>query len=151
MGTRSLTVVRDGDAEIVCIYRQFDGYLDGMGSDIAGFARGMVVVNGLGGGQERVANGMGCFAAQLVAKLKDKPGNVYLYAPGTRDCGEEYLYTLSEREGRVWMVVQVGPMTAFGEHSGVSLGEQGVLWQGRADDFVCDDVVELENTYWETR
>lgn len=73
MGTRCLTVVKDGgkDAQdIICLYRQFDGYPDGHGAKLHELFGDFVIVNGLGGQSPNVANGMGCLAAQLVAKLK---------------------------------------------------------------------------------
>lgn len=73
MGTRCLTVVKDGgkdDKDIICLYRQFDGYPDGHGVALHRLFGDFVIVNGLGGQSPNVANGMGCLAAQLVAKLK---------------------------------------------------------------------------------
>ena len=37
MGTRSLTFVYDGDKPIINMYRQFDGYLEGHGLELAEF------------------------------------------------------------------------------------------------------------------
>mgnify|MGYP003109185516 FL=1 len=37
---------------------------------------------------------MSCLAAQLVAELKDGPGNIYLYPPNSKDCGEEFVYEI---------------------------------------------------------
>ena len=115
MGTRSLTRViprQEGlsfseghehvDKSVVNIYRQYDGYPEGMGVDLAGFLSEFTVVNGLGADsyKSRIANGPGCLAAQLVAYLKDGPGNVYLY-PWPSEIGdswEEYIYTLYPKE-----------------------------------------------------
>ena len=47
MGTRSLTYVFDGDQPILCLYRQYDGYVAGHGREVAEFLRGNQVVNGL--------------------------------------------------------------------------------------------------------
>lgn len=98
MGTRSLVRVFDGedDKEIVTIYRQFDGYPDGMGKDLIMFLRGLQIVNGIDIREtRRIANGYGCLAAQLVTQLKGTAvGGVYLYPPGTKDCGEEYEYKI---------------------------------------------------------
>jgi hypothetical protein len=92
MGTRSLTRVFDGDKEIACIYRQFDGYRTGHGKALADFILSRPFVNGISGSRE-VFNGMGCFAAQLIGHLKgDQAGAIYLYAPGTSDVWEEYVY-----------------------------------------------------------
>jgi len=103
MGTRSLTHVKsdvwDEDETpktLVTIYRQMDGYPSGLGEEMAEFLRGRIVVNGFGGGTpEKASNGMGCLAASLVGALKDGIGSVYLYPPDSKDCGEEYVYTIS--------------------------------------------------------
>ena len=115
MGTRSLTRViprqkglsyDDGhnhvEKSVVNIYKQYDGYPDGLGLELAEFLSDFTIVNGLGNMPPiKVANGTGCLAAQLVAHLKDGPGNVYLEAltgePG--DSWEEYIYTLYPKEG----------------------------------------------------
>ena len=104
MGTRSLTILQDGDGqEIAVLYRQMDGYPDGHGNDLARFLKPFTVVNGFGPGAKRgkAANGMACLAAQLVAKFKQEVGHFYLYPAGTRDCGEEYIYTVGLKDGRV--------------------------------------------------
>lgn len=94
MGTRSLTSIQSEGKEIALIYRQFDGYPTGMGADIKRVLKNIRIVNGITDRNARVANGMECLAAQLVKGVKDGVGNVYLYSPGMRDCGEEYIYTL---------------------------------------------------------
>lgn len=93
MGTRALTRVFDGDKEILCIYRQCDGYVSAHGVEVADFIASRPFVNGMSGSRE-VFNGMGCFAAQLVKSLKEEGGNVYIKAPGTSDVGEEYVYEI---------------------------------------------------------
>lgn len=119
MGTRSLTVITDhAGKEIVVMYRQFDGYPSGHGKELAEFLKDVVLVNGISMRKEekqRIANGMDCLAAQIVARFKlghavdqaelnkhhptatmpIEAGSIYLYPAGTRDCGEEYIYTVS--------------------------------------------------------
>lgn len=101
MGTRSLTrILDDADREIICLYRQYDGYPSGMGQDLVDFLLPILLVNGLSLVEERpVANGMGCLAAQLVAHFKEEPGGIYLFPPGTTDVGEEYVYTIRDKGG----------------------------------------------------
>ncbi len=98
MGTRSLTIFIDNftGGEIVVMYQQYDGYPEGYGRELAEFLAGMVVVNGLGGSPGKVANGMSCLTAQVVANFKNAPGNTYLHVARTRDIGEEYIYILRE-------------------------------------------------------
>ena len=79
----------------VQIYNHYDSYPEGLGLQLAEFLSDFRVVNGLGSGQSKVANGMGCLAAQIVSHFKgDKAGDFYLYAPGTRDVGEQYIYSI---------------------------------------------------------
>lgn len=101
MGTRSLTVFKEDGADIVVMYRQMDGYPTGHGQDLAGFLAGMVMVNGMSGGDPpKTANGMPCLAAQVVAHFKDGVGSIYLHPAGTRKCGEDYIYYVSGVEGK---------------------------------------------------
>ena len=93
MGTRSLTFVYDEDGEaIINMYRQYDGYPEGHGCDIAEFLAGKRIVNGLSGDTSMVFNGMGCLAASLVANFKDAAGGFYLYPTSAKDCGQDYEY-----------------------------------------------------------
>jgi len=49
MGTRSLTYVYEGETPIMCMYRQFDGYLEGHGQELANFLNELTVGNGIYG------------------------------------------------------------------------------------------------------
>ena len=119
MGTRSLTYIEESyqtcvaDEEnnnevhktkqnILCMYRQYDGYLSGHGAELAEFLQDFTVVNGYNSGTpKRSANGMGCLAAQLIAHFKDDIGNIYIHHPDDKDCGEEFTYTIYEEDGKV--------------------------------------------------
>jgi hypothetical protein len=94
MGTRSLTFVYDDKQKVMCMYRQFDGYPSGHGAELASFLASFdAVVNGYAFDETRkVANGMGCLAAQLVANFKVGVGSFYLYPTSTKDAGQEYEY-----------------------------------------------------------
>ena len=85
------------------MYRQYDGYMDGHGHDLAHFLEDFNIVNGLGLRDDkiRVANGMGCLAAQLIVHFKDGPGGIYIYHSDANDCGEEFTYTIYENKGEV--------------------------------------------------
>ena len=103
MGTRSLTVFKDNGEEICVMYRQFDGYVEGgLGDELVEFLKGKEIVNGYGSQEDTEKpnfNGMGCLAAQVIANLKNGIGNIYLHPAGTRDCGEEYIYTIEDVGG----------------------------------------------------
>ena len=109
MGTRSLTYVYENykdeqgnkvEQPIICLYRQYDGYPTGHGAELADYLNGMYVVNGLGLDQkdQKVANGMGCLAAQLVSFFKkDEAGQFYLHAPVLNaDHWQEYEYHIQQ-------------------------------------------------------
>jgi len=101
MGTRSLTIVKEHNdnnsnvlkkKSICTMYRQMDGYPTGHGLELAEFLKDMVVVNGISMAEKRrIANGMECLAAQMVAFFKEGPGSIYLYS-GYYDCGQNYEY-----------------------------------------------------------
>lgn len=100
MGTRSLTVMQDEEGEeIAVLYRQMDGYPSGHGQELADFLAPFAVVNGLPvfGDNARTANGADCLAAQIVAHFKEGAGGFYLCRAGTRDAGEEWIYTVQPR------------------------------------------------------
>lgn len=83
MGTRSLTIVLDGNSEICRIYRQFDGYPEGHGVDLAKICN-VTLVNGFGSDMtwSTHANGMQDLAATIIARLKTGIGNIYLEPTG---------------------------------------------------------------------
>lgn len=123
MGTRSLVKIVDDNETILTLYRQYDGYLSGMGLDIKNALNNgkSKLTNGysLSDSVPSVFNGLGCLAAYLVGalkrrtnddnSLKDVPaynsdwsiGNVYIMSPNTNDVGEEFIYTLSEKNGKI--------------------------------------------------
>lgn len=60
----------------------------------------MKITDGIGSNPVHTANGMGCFAAQLIKHLKEEVGNVYIMPPDAKDCWEEYTYTISGEPGK---------------------------------------------------
>lgn len=101
MSTRSLTVIVDTSwdrtKEICVMYQQCDGYPSGHGAELKEFLLGMKIINGIPGDPpKKFANGIPCLAAQLIGHFKrDQAGGYYLHAAGTRNCGEEYTYTVT--------------------------------------------------------
>jgi hypothetical protein len=98
MGTRALTFVYDGNKPIVNLYRQYDGYPTGHGAELAEFLNGFTIVNGIGAETTRVANGMGCLAAQVVAHFKDSVGGFYIHSVESTECGQDYEYHVYKGE-----------------------------------------------------
>lgn len=123
MGTRALIHVKDDRSEttLVTIYRQFDGYPEGLGADLRAIVAGKTIVNGYNDPVTQI-NGAGCLAAQIIANLKEGCGNVYIYPPNSEDVGEEYTYTISCDAGRVMVqcldvlyktVIYEGPLSEW--------------------------------------
>ncbi len=98
MGTRALTFVYDGDKPIVNLYRQYDGYPTGHGAELAEFLDGFKIVNGIGAETARIANGMGCLAAQVVAHFKDSVGGFYIHSVDATECGQDYEYHVYQKD-----------------------------------------------------
>jgi len=98
MGTKSLTTFLDewDNEEIVVMYRQYDGYPEVHGRDLFDYLSGKKIVNGIPRNEKvsQLANGMSCLAAQVISHFKKEVGNFYLHKSGTRDIGEQYVYTV---------------------------------------------------------
>ena len=108
MGTRSLTYVYceyeidnpHSNKPLVCMYRQFDGYREGHGQELAEFLKPIQLINGIPCGVQpetgvKWANGMGCLAAQMIAHFKTEVGGFYLNTPdpiANADGWQEYEY-----------------------------------------------------------
>jgi hypothetical protein len=105
MGTRSTTKVIDEYGKtVVNMYRQYDGYFEGHGKELAEFLASKTVINGFGDqNMETHANGLGCLAAQLVGSFKKDIGGFYLVP---HDQQEEYNYTIKVDDDR--NIVMIG-------------------------------------------
>lgn len=106
MGTRStITFAERYEDEIVplvTIYQQYDGFIHGVGRDLAKWLNKRILINGIShkppmSGDPhpedqtvwRFANGCGCLAAKYIADMKRETGGLYI----TRlDDIEEYNY-----------------------------------------------------------
>lgn len=109
MGTRSMTVIAENadTNSIVAMYRQYDGYLDGHGQELAEFLIGKRLVNGFGPGDDgsNAFNGMGCMAARVISHFKgDQIGGFYLENP-RQPSSQEYNYRVWEEDGKIMMSV----------------------------------------------
>lgn len=95
MGTRStMKFIRKGNNKLtplVSIYRQYDGYIDGVGHELAKYLLSKKIVNGIpiNDNSGRMANGFGCLIAQYIRDFKTEPGNLYIT---DMDDKEEYNY-----------------------------------------------------------
>ena len=101
MGTRSLTYVYDGETPIMCMYRQYDGYLSGHGQELANFLNELTLGNGIPkfGDLYTYANGMGDLAAQMIVWFKKTPGGFYIYPIDfDQNCWQDYEYHVYENK-----------------------------------------------------
>lgn len=110
MGTRCLTFVYEKYGQVqkpVCnMYRQFDGYPEGHGAELAEFLKSGRMVNGLDGvGKELQFNGMGCLAAQMIANFKESPGGFYIHPTDVTDCGQDYEYHVYQKKDELYIEV----------------------------------------------
>lgn len=119
MGTRSLTVFcEENGTEICVLYRQYDGYPRGHGKDLYNALHDAVMVNGYSTSNMHQVNGANDLPVQIISHLKAEdssrsvlePGGFYLHPAGTRNCGEDFIYTLIPKEKDIFMHV-----AAYGE------------------------------------
>jgi len=96
MGTRSLTFVYDGDKPIINMYRQYDGYPEGHGIELADFLMSGEMVKGYSDNDAKQFNGMGCLAAQMIVHFKKSVGGFYIHAVTDTECWQDYEYHVYE-------------------------------------------------------
>lgn len=70
----------NSDKPFTCVSHYIDGKPNMVGLDLAIWLKDIEIIDGIG--RERIedgyANGMGCLAAQYIAKVKNEVGNVYI-------------------------------------------------------------------------
>jgi hypothetical protein len=120
MGTRSVTIIMNEHEQELCrVYRQFDGYPEGHGKDLAALCD-REITDGISGtslykGLDKnglpirakaeeytTSNGISELAAQIITGLKNEHpvGNIYLEIPqGDISRWAEYIYIVRGKEG----------------------------------------------------
>lgn len=105
MGTRSLTHIKTETGKtLLTIYRQFDGYPEGHGIELA-----KAILNHTGGrdrfGDDKQGNnGVQCMAAWIIHELKQSCGNIYIEPTNSKNCWEEFTYTVRESKGGLYII-----------------------------------------------
>ena len=155
MGTRSLTRVietyRDEKKDkqvkvtLVNMYRQYDGYPEGHGTELADFLKGGKVVNGIGGDDTNVFNGAGCLAAQMIAYFKDGAGGIYIEPITAKNCGQEYEYEVIvdfDTKEVTLKCIEVGYIDSKGNYKNGKI----TIFEGKPVDFeqFVDKLAEKE-------
>ncbi len=84
---------REKGLPLVQVYNHSDSYPTGLGENLKFFCTGYAITRGINRqATEKSANGIGCFAAQLVKSFKDRIGGVYISHP--KNGYENYLYEI---------------------------------------------------------
>lgn len=95
MGTRStIKFIRKRKNKLtplVSVYQQWDGYVEGVGYDLANYLKSKKIINGISYGQntDEYANGFECLIAQFIRDFKREVGGLYIT---DFDDVEEYNY-----------------------------------------------------------
>ena len=91
----------------VQVYKHYDGYPEGHPVNLARFLKGFNIVNGVPYPEpDRIANGLGCLAAQYVAAFKEQPGDLYIENPDTQHGDIEYVTYVWGDDGKsIWMSI----------------------------------------------
>ena len=95
MGTRSKTsfIEKRGEklTHLVSVYQQYDGYIEGVGHEIAEYILSKKICNGIRLGRDTsdLANGFTCLIAQFIRDFKLDVGGLYIT---TEDNIQEYNY-----------------------------------------------------------
>lgn len=97
MGTRSKTsfIEKRGEklTHLVSVYQQYDGYIEGVGHEIAEYILSKKICNGISLGRDtsNLANGFTCLIAQFIRDFKKDVGGLYIT---TEDDIQEYNYDI---------------------------------------------------------
>ena len=146
MGTRSLTRVfntykdeknnKQVKEQLVNMYRQYDGYPSGHGTELADFLKVGKVVNGIGSRDEKqiLFNGAGCLAAQMIAHFKDGAGGIYIEPITAKNCGQEYEYEVIvdfDTKELTMKCIEVGYIDSKGNYKNGKI----TIFEGKPVDF----------------
>ena len=91
----------------VQVYKHYDGYPSGHPVELAEFLKEFKILNGIPYGDDsKMANGLGCLAAQYIAAFKMKAGDIYVESPDTeRDWIEYITYVWGDDDKGIWMSI----------------------------------------------
>ena len=91
----------------VQVYKHYDGYPGGHPVDLAKFLNNFKILNGIPYPEpDKVANGLGCLAAQYVAAFKMAAGDIYVENPDTERSWIEYITYVWGDDGKgIWMSI----------------------------------------------
>ena len=92
----------------VQVYKHYDGYPSGHPTELAEFLKDFKIVNGIPFNEDnsRMANGLGCLAAQYVAAFKMDAGDLYIENVDTEHFDiEQVTYVWGTENKDIWMSI----------------------------------------------
>lgn len=146
MGTRSLTFVYDGVNPVINMYRQYDGYPEGHGAELAEFLNSGKITNGIPVNSDKPVkffNGVGCLAAQMVSHFKMDAGGIYLYPATALDCGQDFEYHIEVTKDDFHIRIVNRGVNFFGLQNS---NTNEVIFEGNLKEFTkfCSSADEFE-------
>src|SRR5690349_21004379 len=99
MSVKCLTVVLDDDGKEVCVlYSSTNGQLTGHGEDLKALLCGYTIIHNLRSkDRANIAVNLRHLAVILIKKIRPINGLLEMLPSGTRNIGEEYVYTVYPR------------------------------------------------------
>lgn len=116
MGTRSTTKIYENGKLILALYKHWDGYLEGWGKELKEFLSSKKFVNGIRLGEEdKVFNGIGDFALQLVCKFKEGSGGLYATTEDDKQAFNYVIESVYDEKGGYTVTLKCLEEPSFGE------------------------------------
>ena len=116
----------------VQVYKHYDGYPSGHPVELAEFLKDFKIVNGIpfGYNDSKMANGLGCLAAQYVAAFKMGPGDLCVENPDKQHGDIEYItYVWGIEDKDIWISI-------FEDGSGFIDGEEQCIFVGKPQELI---------------
>jgi len=135
MGTRSIIKFvekwNDNENELVTIYQQYDGYIDGVGKELAKWLASKTIINGFSPREDNRnnANGIGCLVAQFIRDFKKGIGGLYIYPSNCEPQDYNYKVVIDESRKSITIIV-----TNWDEDKPIFVGSPRELLEFTEDD-----------------
>ena len=149
MGVKSLTIVLDDEGTEICVLqRSIDGYLSGHGEDLKRVLRGHVITREYRSkDHSKAAVSMEHLAVLLIKDFRWGVGFSELLPCGTRDRGEDYVYTVYPRHTspKLPSLLNLRVEAVFPKYTGPDLNKEStrtVIYDGLLDEFIPNEVQE---------
>ncbi|MEP6789507.1 MAG: hypothetical protein ABJB40_13795 [Acidobacteriota bacterium] len=142
MSVKSLTVIQDDGGNDICVLsRNINGDLTSHGEELKRFLRGCVISkDGYIKDSRHSAASMGHLAVQMIKRLQINIGLIEMLPAGTRDQGEEYIYSIYPRHALLEQpsLLNLRVEAAFPHYTEIDPNNQSkmtVLYDGLLDEF----------------